>query len=136
MSCPWSHIEQEQDVHVQFERASACMAFVVDYKPLAEVTYGYRPLAAPCLAPLFNRVTTRLFEFVDMGQAPHTTISDPILWQRRQHNLIADVLLNHGMVTRSSWLKEVQPAAPNFTVSDANIICSSDGCTRAGSCSA
>eukprot|EP00959_Pyramimonas_sp_CCMP1952_P133467 2790858-Pyramimonas_sp.AAC.1 len=40
------------------------------------------------------------------------------------------------MHTRSTWMTEVPPAMPDFTIVDANLVCHSDGGTRAGSCSA
>ena len=81
-------------------------------------------------------MTTRMFDLIDTGWIPHTAVSDPVLWRRREHNQIADFLVNHAMDTRSSWMTEVPPAIPDFTILDANIVCHSDGGTRAGSCSA
>ena len=88
------------------------------------------------LCPIFDRITSSLFCFFQNGLTPPCMASDPVIWHRREHNRIADFIVNCTMELGQSWLKEVPPAIPDFSPCEANFICHSDGGTRTHSCSA
>ena len=75
-------------------RTHGCATFVVDHKPLALVLSGRAPLNTPSLGLIFERMTNWLFTMISCGWTPHDRIADPVQWQRREYNKIADFIVN------------------------------------------
>lgn len=124
----------EHAPQIEFWRSSNCITFVVDCKPVADIVCGHVPLRTDSLFPVYERLTSTIFEFMPAGWTPATRIADPVLWHRRENNQIADFLANFTMEVGESWLKEIAPMVPNVSLCEAIIICHSDGGTRKDSC--
>ena len=98
--------------------------------PLADVMNGIAPLEAPGLAPVFERMTDRLFDMLQQGWGLHTQTADPVVWHRRCYNKIADFLVNNTMDSGRDWAHTFEMPLTDFCASKANFICHSDGGTR------
>ena len=120
---------------IVWEKNACCFVFIVDCQPLADVMNGKAPLKAPGLAPVFERLTSRLFDMLQSGWGLHTQTADPISWQRRSFNKVADYLLNYTMDSGCDWLQIFDVPVSDFRASMANFMCHSDSGTRQGSCS-
>ena len=120
---------------VTFWQQSNCFTFVVDCKPLADIMSGHVPLKKPGMLPVFERMTSNIFDFSVSGWTPHSRTADPVVWHRREKNLIADFLVNHTMDIGNSWHRDLPSPLSSFSPHDANFICHSDGGTRGTTCS-
>ena len=81
-------------------------------------------------------MTATLFNLFSEGWTSASRTADPVTWQKRDYNKVADFLANFTMDTGRSWTKEVEPPVPDFCHTMANFICHSDGGPRRGRCSA
>ena len=133
-NCPTAHGERPPPI--EFWRPRNCFVFIVDCKPVADIVGGHVPLRADDLFPVFERLTSTMFQMISAGWTSARHIADPVIWHRRENNQIADFLANFTMETGESWLKEIEPVVCDFSPDEANFICHSDGGTRKGSCSA
>ena len=72
---------------------------------------------------------------LEKGWSPNLEIGDPVIWQRREFNQVADHLANYTMDIKSDWYRDFGPLEihQNEVV---NYLCHSDGGTRADNCSA
>ena len=121
---------------IQWERDMGSFSFVVDCRPLAQIMNGQAPLKTPTLAPIFERMTQNIFELLGAGWTPECQVADPVLWQRREHNEIANHIVNAAMDAKADWYKRFDPPFVDFKINEANFICHSDGGTRGELCSA
>lgn len=110
--------------------------FIVDCQPLCQIVNGKCPLLQDDLAPVYERMTGRIFKMLGCGWRPNCLRADPVNWHRREHNEIADFIVNHTMECRKDWQFVFKAPCSDFNIQHANLICHSDGGTRAGSCSA
>ena len=67
---------------------------------------------------------------IEHGWSPHETVGDPVVWHRRDYNKIADYLANHTMDRQEDWSHVFAIEDADFHISEANMICHSDGGTR------
>ena len=72
----------------------------------------------------------------EVGWTSHMRASDPILWHWREHNQIADFIVNYTMDTARDWFYEYLEETAELDVQSCNLVCHSDGGTRGESCSA
>ena len=93
-------------------------------------------MKTPGLEPAFERMTRNLFNLVEGGWSPCTLSINPVIWQRREYNEIADFVVNFTMDHREDWCHVFSPPWPDFSIWDGNVLCHSDGGTRTGTCSA
>ena len=110
--------------------------FVVDCQPVQRVSAGMAPLRDAVAQPVFEGVCANLVSILGAGWAPPKAWDDPVIWRRREKNIVADFLVNRTMDSRLTWSKHVDLPASVRSVSDCNVVVHSDGGTRAGSCSA
>ena len=61
---------------------------------------------------------------------------DPVIWQKRELNVIADHLVNHTMDVRKSWHQICSLPYPDISLRDTNFLIHLDGGTRGNDCSA
>jgi len=125
-NCPklkWDHVQKR-------------FAFVVDCRPLCEVVNGRDSLRCHSLTSAFERMTNNLFRMLGDSWYPSYLASDPVLWHRQEYNRIADYIVNYTMEREEDWVHTFPPAVPNFNFQNCNLVCHSDGGTRAGNCSA
>ncbi len=90
--------------------------------PLAQVLNGEAPLKAATLEPVLERMTDRLFQIIDMGWSPNEATAEPVMWQRREYNKIADFIVNHTMDIGRDWQKTFHPPIAGYHGWDANFI--------------
>ena len=76
-----------------------------------------------------------LFELLGRSWTPRVCTEDPVAWQRREQNQIADFLVNCAMDRREGFHKDFDPL-PGFCFHLSNFSCHSDGGTRSEICSA
>ena len=129
---PTSHGRSELSVKLPGQTS---FAFFVDCKPLADVMAGRAPLRADGMGPIFERMTTRIFHLLDAKWHLTDPTDDPVVWVRRESNVIADYLANYTMDNRVDWAEKIQVDRVGRNLRDFNIICHSDGGTRGQSCS-
>ena len=86
--------------------------------------------------PMFERMTSRLFDICIGDWSPMTQTSDPAIWHKREWNQIADFLVNLTMGSRQDWQHDFKPTVQNFKLNEASVIFHSDGGTRGSKCSA
>ena len=122
---------------ITWHRPSRCFAFIVDCKPLAEIMNGAVPLHWDNdLEPCIERMTDNIFSLLRMGWTTSNEHTDPITWRRREHNKIADHLVNYTMDSGSTWAQIIDPPEDGLLVKDLVYVCHSDGGTRGDTCSA
>ena len=121
---------------LEWWRNGLCLTFIVDCKPLADVMGGHAPLKALACEPVLERMTQRLFKTFAVGWTSHRRAADPVLWHRRESNLIADFLVNYTMDIAHDWFYEYLEETAELDVLSSNLVCHSDGGTRGESCSA
>jgi len=121
---------------IQLGGPSKFFVFVTDCKPLADVVNGHAPLKTDELSHLFGRITRNIFSMLSMDWSPPRVVGDPVVWQRREFNQMADYIVNHTMDEKRSWHQIFEPQVQNFSIAEANLIIHSDGGTRAAQCSA
>ena len=131
---PRTHtISEESFDFLQWVSSRGHFAIISDCKPLVEVAMGLCPLADSSLLPVFQRLTSNLSSLLLGGLKPPHQSADPVLWRSRQHNRIADHLVNVTMDLKESW---EQLFLPSENVTNHNFVMHCDGGTRAGKCSA
>ena len=81
-------------------------------------------------------MTDRLFTLLGLGYTPETHSGEAITWRRREHNLIADHLVNFTMDAGRSWRQLIPPPVGGLPLRDLNFVCHSDGGARGDRCSA
>ena len=129
---PEQHSEARPEL--EWDGLSGRFVFVVDCKPLSEVMNGSAPLRQLELAPAFERMTADIFNIISIGWTPSSRHADPVVWHRREFNKIADFAVNYTMDLGLDWEHCFKPPI-DFKPTDANLVCHSDGGTRAGQCS-
>ena len=113
-----------------WDRVAGSFVFIVDCKPVVDILCGRAPLLCSDLKPMYERMTTNLGRLLQSGRRPHELVGDPVLWQRRENNVIADYIVNHTMDRRESW----NYTCDGDTPIGANLVCHSDGGRRDESC--
>ena len=83
-------------------RSSIC---VVDCMLVQSVSCGHSLLTAPVLDGTFNQICENLAALFLRGWQPPIATGDPVLWQRRCHNLAAGGLANRTMDAQESWFR-------------------------------
>ena len=83
-----------------------------------------------------HRITNNLVGLLDCGFLPNCIHLDPVIWQKRELNVIADHLVNHTMDVRKSWHQICTMPYPDISLRDANFLIHFDGGTRGNDCSA
>jgi len=94
---PYDHGQSCPQVH--WEKFPRSFAFVVDCKPVADILNGRCPLKSASSGPMHERMTDRIVRMLACSWGPHVRAGDPVLWQPRKYNQIADFLANHAMET-------------------------------------
>ena len=110
--------------------------FVVDCKPLYQVTCGHAQLTSPHLQAVFRRICGNLSAILAKGWRPPNIWSDPVMWHRREYNIIANYLANYTMDRKESWSEDFQMALPGGSLTNCQIVAHTDGGTRIAQCSA
>ena len=67
-----------------------------------------------------------------LGWRLSTSLADPVVWARRDANIIADHLVNYTMDSQTDWTED---SRNGLNAKDCSIVCHSDGGTRGQSCS-
>ena len=122
--------------HTKWQADSQCFLFIVDCKPLADILGGHAPLLAQDLAAMFERMSSKLFSLLEAGWSMDEPTGDPVKWQRREYNQVADFLVNYTMDCQEDWFEDLRPEGQQINLWSSNFVCHSDGGTRQGSCSA
>ena len=84
---------------------------------------------------LLGGIVDNLARLYDSGWQPPQPYADPIAWQKREHNLVADWLCNYTMDCKRSW----ETTFKNEHLEDGmgfNLLMHSDGGSRATSAAA
>ena len=110
-------------------------SFVVDCMPLVDVINRHAPLKASNLEPLFDRMTSNIFNMLQQGWCLPSPVADPVVCHRMCFKKIADHLVNHTMDIGQSCVQAFEPSVPEAFPSSASFICYSDGGTSCDSCS-
>ena len=79
-------------------------------------------------------MTRRVFEMLNLGWQVNEQCNDPVTWHRREYNQIADYLVNYTIDLGADWHHVFPSPEETFSEWGGNILCHSDGGTRAGSC--
>jgi hypothetical protein len=133
---PSSHWEQASEETYDWHRKSCSFAFIVDCKGLQSLVCGHSSLQGDGLKPIFERTLTNLVNLYDRGWTPAVPWDDPVAWQRREKNKIADYLANLTMEHKNTWSREAAWPFPGYSLEEVNVLAHSDGGTRHGQCSA
>ena len=95
--------------------------FIVDCQPLSQTFHGKEPLHQNCLAPVFERMTNRMFGMLRHGWCPNVLSADRVSWHRRERNEIADFIVNHTMERAEDWQLTLSAHFRDFNVQQANL---------------
>jgi hypothetical protein len=131
---PASHCDTDVDTYGWHYECHACI-FVVDCKPLQEVVCGHSPLKGDSLRPVLRRITNNLAAILAVKWSPPAAWGDPILWRRRDHNIMADFLANWTMNEQRSWVEHLDWPFDAGTYHSCNLVVHSVGGSRTN-CSA
>ena len=112
------------------------LCFVVDCKPLQQVSCGLSPLLAANLKVSFETITQNLSWALEKGWLARRAWDDPVLWRRRSENVIADYLANHTMNIGKSWFEAFDWPFEGRLLKECNLLAHCDGGSRRQSCSA
>ena len=114
-------------MNFQWESDTMRFAFVVDCQTLQGLACGHTALLSDELRPLISRIVRNIVSLVGTGRLPSCIWSDPIRWERRVRNKVADYLCNFTMdVKKCSW-RELRNTNVRL---DSNLLIFSDGGTR------
>ena len=110
-------------------------SFIVDCKPLQQVACGACLLLSSNLKCTFESITGNFAAILGKGWLPARAWDDPVIWKRRNENVIADYLANHTMNIRKSWFEVFDWPFEGHRVDECNLLVHSDGGTRCNRCS-
>ena len=134
--CPPNHSHKNGATAYSWHSCGRHFIFVVDCEPMQKVLCGYSPLAAPELTKVFERTVANVGSILGEGWLPPRPWEDPVQWQRRENNVIADFLVNYTMDAQMSWEKVFEWPFENHDLHECNFAVHSDGGTRMHRCSA
>ena len=134
--CPAQHSLAYAGHHVEWGDLERRVAFVVDCQPVQRIAMGLLPLNDPASEQIFEGICDNLAKIIGAGWLPPQVWHDPVIWRKREHNLVADFLVNFTMDSQGSWSKHFDFPFPGVAFDSCNFIVYSDGGTRAQSCSA
>ena len=112
-------------------RRSRFLTFTVDCKPLPDILNDYLPLKDLDVAPIVEKMTRKPFNVILSDGSPSNQISGLVFLQGGGHNRVANLQVNYAMEQKRDWLHLLEPAVPDFVVGHLNLICQTDGGTRA-----
>ena len=101
-SLPWSHSFVGEPFEPAWTGRDGRFLFVVDCQPLSNVICGKSPLDSLDLECCCQNITENLKSAIFMGWRPPRPGDDPVLWQKRDHNRMADHLVNATMDMQKS----------------------------------
>ena len=115
-----------------------CQRFVciVDCQPLQQVLCGHSPLLNDELRPTFDIMNKNLAALLDAGWATPRLWHDPVIWRRREMNVVADDLANFTMDSARTWSRSFDWPIAGHDLRSCNLAAWSDGGTRRHACSA
>ena len=129
----WRPLVHGEDCRqLPWDTAAGNFVFIVDCKPVADILSGRALLQLAELQPVYERMTANICRLLGSGWEPHQLIGDPVVWERRENNCIADYIVNHTMDRREDWTQVFD--AINENIWSGNLICHSDGGRRDESC--
>ena len=117
-------------------RRRRSFVFIVDCLPVQSVSCGHSLLTAPELKDTFRRICDNLGAICSCGWQPPRPTGDPVQWQRRIHNLVADGLVNYTMDVERTWFRTFDWPFHGESLESCNVRVHSDGGTRRHRCSA
>ena len=83
---------------------------------------------------MLQRIVARLARWIGAGWHPLTPWGDPVSWNRRTGNVVADALANRAMDIGEDW-KSILDFPHSLLGQRCNFLFHSDGGTRVGQCS-
>ena len=134
-ACPVEHAADGVPVEYPWERCGGCFTFVVDCKPLQAVVSGDIALSCDVARPTLEQIVSNLARLFDAGWQPPRSWHNPVVWHRREKNVIADFLCNRAMDLGETWVETFDWPFPGRGLSECNLLVHSDGGTRRGKCS-
>ena len=76
---------------------------------------------------LFERITSNIHAIYTAGWRPPRAYDDPIMWQGREENVVADFLANLTMDKKESWQQVCDWPFPSHKIQDCSFVVHSDG---------
>ena len=77
-----------------------------------------------------------MLSMISRGWEPPYLWNDPVIWNRREANVIAEYLVKYTMNERRTWIHELVWPLPGIDHAACNYLVHSDGGTRKDQCSA
>ena len=133
---PQQHSIDGVDTCAPWERTRGRFLFVVDCKPVQQVSCGTSPLRALDLHGSFDAMSHDLQAILVSGWLPARSWDDPVMWKQRGQNTISYFLANYTMDNQRSWLETFEWPYDDHALDNCNVIAHSDGGTRRDRCSA
>ena len=90
----------------------------------------------PSATPLLRRTCDNVVNLLCLGWYPPLLWGDPVVWRRRQFNVIADCSVDYTMDVQKTWSLEFDWPYKDKSLRECSLIIHSDGGARGRACAA